>query len=79
MKYALVLGFTLFSGIAFANEGAHGLSSEDNPHANGVCASKKGKVAQFHQFHEKDWKQAESEKKVDGKPVKKVANLKDFI
>lgn len=79
MKYALILGITLLSGAAFATEGAHDFSSGDNPHANGGCASKKGKVAQFHQSHGKDWKNTKSEKKVDSKEVKKVPNLKNFI
>ena len=84
MKHTLILSMTLISGMAFsaavfAGEGLHSFSSGDNPHANGGCASKKDKVAQFHKFNGKDWKKADAEKKLDRQDVKKTSHLKDYI
>jgi len=88
MKYTttlgicLFVGITTFSGVSLAGEGWHS-SSDKNPHAKGSCASKKDKVAQMHKFHGKDWKHADSEKKVDANvdinEVKKTPRLEDYI
>ncbi len=79
MKYAIILGVVLFSGALIAGEGMHKFSSGNNPHAEGGCASKKDKMAQFNKFHGQDWKQADAEKKIDTQDVKKEASAEDFI
>lgn len=80
MKYAMILGISLFTGVAMAGEGWHKFSSSDNPHAKGGCASKKDKMAQLNKFHGKDFKKhSEMEKKVDTQESKKEPKLEDFI
>ncbi len=79
IKYALILGVTLLSGTALAAGAPHGALSNDNPHTNSGCASKKGKVSQFHQFHNKENKMTHAEKKMDLKAMKKANDLRDSI
>lgn len=81
MKYALILGVALFTGVALAGEGEawHNFSSGVNPHAEGGCASSKDKVAQFHKFHGKELNEVDSDKKVEDPQVKKEPKLEEFI
>lgn len=80
MKYTILLGVLLFSGAALAGEGWHNFSSSsENPHAQGGCASKKDKMAQFHKYHGKKWDQADADEKVDVKKEKAEPKLEEFI
>lgn len=80
-KLCLLFVVGMFSGAAWADADQwHKFSKEKSPHAEGGCASK-GKIAQFHKFHQKEGQQVKVPNKAELKSEKtdKEQTLDQFI